>query len=334
MDLLWITLCLLWIAEAHAAPAPPQAVMRLEIMRGPGAKGCPDETFLRTEVTRRLGYDPFRDDAPWALTVGLAWDGAELAASLALRDPKGETQWADGFGTRNGCEQLLSGVALAIAAQLLGAPERAPPPPAPAPPPTQARRDAPAPPRRAELPPARPRPEAAPAPAKPLRLEAGLGVTLGLGITPGAAAGMMLSLGVRRSDWSIAVEGRGLVALAQEVEAVPLGTRAFTAAALACHRGHYLFACGVVTGGVVRFVPQGPWDVVPPAQPLLGAGTRLGSRWPFSDRWSAYGYAEAVWFVADAVLRRRHDPSETPAALTWSSPPAGAAFGFGVTATY
>ncbi|WP_434048245.1 MULTISPECIES: hypothetical protein [Sorangium] len=145
---------------------------------------------------------------------------------------------------------------------------------------------------------------------------------------------MTLSFGVRRSGWSVALEGRGLVSLTQEVEAMPLGQSAFTAAALACHRGRYLFGCGVVTAGVVRFVPRVPWNILAPTQPLLGFGARLGSGWPLADRWSAYGYAEAVWIAADAVLRRRNDGSESPPALSWSSPPIGAALGFGVTAIY
>ncbi|WP_437785791.1 hypothetical protein [Sorangium sp. So ce1097] len=274
------------------------------------------------------------------LTVRIAREGPELTASLALRDRDGETRWAEGFGTRRGCEELVFGVALAIVAQMLSTPEQAPVPPAPAPPVgdstprPQAQGAAPEPHRRDELAQAPTQPEAAPDPADPLQLEAGVGAALGLGITPGPAAGMTLSFGVRRSDWSIAVEGRGLVSLAQEVEAMPLGKSAFTAAALACHRGQYLFGCGVVTAGVVRFVPRDPWNILSPAQPLLGVGARLGSTWPIADRWSVVGYAEAVWIVADAVLRRQKDGGEAPPALRWSSPPIGASLGFGVTAIY
>ncbi|WP_437753496.1 hypothetical protein [Sorangium sp. So ce1389] len=83
---------LLWIAEAHAAPAPPEVMMRLEMTRGPGAEACPDETFLRTEVARRFGADPFQDDAPQVLKVSIAREGPELTAAMTLRDPEGETR--------------------------------------------------------------------------------------------------------------------------------------------------------------------------------------------------------------------------------------------------
>ncbi|XXT17000.1 hypothetical protein WME94_42890 [Sorangium sp. So ce429] len=330
---------LLWIAEAHAAPAPPEVLMRLEMTRGPGAEACPDETFLRTEVARRFGADPFQDDAPQVLKVNIAREGPELAASMSLRDSEGETRWADGFGTRSACEVLLSGVALAIVVQIMGvpepaprAPEPSPPPPQAPPPPQQAQRPAPEPQRPVERSQDSSRPRAAP--TERLQLEAGLGAILGLGITPGAAAGMTLSLGVRRSDWSIAVEGRGLVALAQEVQTVPVGIRAFTAAAVACHRGEYLFGCAVTTAGVVRFVPRDPWTISSPSQPMVGFGPRLGSAWPLSGRWSAYAYGEAVWIVADSVVRRKTDGSGSLPALSWASPPVAAALGFGVTAMY
>ncbi|WP_437869560.1 hypothetical protein [Sorangium sp. So ce363] len=341
---------LLGAGDARAAPDAPRAAMRIEVVRGPGTESCPGDAFLRAEVARRLGADPFQDDAPQVLTVRIAQEGPELTALLALRDGAGDTRWADGFGARSGCEELLSGVALAIVARVVSAPEPASPPPEPSSPPPepsppepssppaasppQAQRARPEPPRPAEPPQASSRPETAPAPPERLRLEAGLGATLGQGITPGAAVGMTLSFGVRRHDWSMAVEGRGLVSLAQEVEAVPVRTRAFTAAALACRRGQTLFGCGVASIGVVRFVPRAPWTISSPGQPMLGVGPRFGGAWPLSDRWSAHAYAEAVWIVADAVLRRQKDGSEPPSPLTWSSPPVGAALGFGITAMY
>ncbi|XXT22783.1 hypothetical protein WME94_14645 [Sorangium sp. So ce429] len=343
-------LCLLRVADAHAAPEPPRPAVRLDFVRGPGTESCPDATFLRAEVARGLGADPFQDDAPQVITVRITREGPEIAASLALRDRDGQTRWADGFGTRSPCDELLAGVALAIVAQLLGAPEPAPPPPErspppepppadpsrpePSPPPPQARGAAPEPPRRDGAPQARSRPEAAPAPAERPRLEAGLGATLGLGITPGAAAGMTLSVGVRRSGWSVAIEGRGLVALAHEVKEMAISTRAFTAAGVGCLHGHHLFGCGVATMGFVRFVPGHPWDMTVRDDALFSAGARLGSDWPLSDRWSARVYAEVTAIVADAVLRRQGGPRDTAGSLTWSSPPTGAALGLGITATY
>ncbi|WP_242516208.1 hypothetical protein [Sorangium cellulosum] len=366
---------LLCSVEAHAAPEPPRAGMRLEVVRGPGAEGCPDETSLRAEVARGLGADPFQDDAPRALTVRIAREGPEHTASMALRDAQGETHWAEGFSTRSGCEELLSGVALAVVAQLLGAPERAPappersPPPVPSPPPERSPPPVPSPsPRSEPVPGADPSPEskppgapapppsaqrAAPTPSRPaeqpqapagpaeaptsperLRLEAGLGAILGLGLTPGAAAGMTLAVGARWSDWSIALEGRGLGSLTQEVEGSMVGASAFTAASVACYRHPMLFGCGLAAIGAVRFTPRAPWTMSPRSDALLGFGARLGAEWPLSRRWSAHGYAEATWIVDDAVLRRVAHETARPAPLYWTTSPLGAALGLGITATY
>ncbi|WP_437616652.1 hypothetical protein WMF20_22285 [Sorangium sp. So ce834] len=336
---------------------------RLEYVRGRGAERCPDASFLRAEVARVVGADPFRDDAPLLISARIERQGAELVASLALRDSEEKTRWADGFSTSGACEVLVAGVGLAVAAQLLSMPERgsrapSPPgaaqqtqapqgaagsmPPAQAPhgpprasPPPQTARAAPAPSGRAA--PALPTSSGQGAtadPSEPLRIEAGLGATVGLGITPGVAAGTTLAIGARWSDWSVAVEGRGLVSLAKEVEGVPLATTAFTAATVACLRGRHLFGCGLATLGAVRFVPEEPWDLHVRNKALFGIGARLGSAWRLSDGWSVHAHAEAIGIVEEARLRRQVDHAVTPAPLYWTSPPLGAAFGLGVTASY
>ncbi|WP_437339151.1 hypothetical protein [Sorangium sp. So ce394] len=376
---------LLSIEAAHAEPEPRPRAARLEYVRGRGAERCPDASFLRAEVARVVGADPFRDDAPLLISATIERQGTELVASLALRDSEGKTRWADGFSTSRACEVLVAGVGLAVAAQLLSMPERgsreasprggAQAPGAPGPmPPAQAPQGAPGPmpsaqgaqapqapsghaqapegPPRASPPPQTARTAPAPsgraapalptssdkgAPAgasEPLRIEAGLGATVGLGITPGVAAGTTLAIGARWSDWSVAVEGRGLVSLAKEVEGVPLGTTAFTAATVACLRGRHLFGCGLATLGAVRFAPEEPWDLRVRSKALFGIGARLGSAWRLSDRWSAHVHAEAIGIVEEARLRRQVDHGVTPAPLYWTSPPLGAAFGLGVTASY
>ncbi|MDC0683090.1 hypothetical protein [Sorangium atrum] len=340
------TTVLLCVAAARAAPELRPAAMRLEVVRGPGAQACGDEAFLRAEVARGLGADPFQDDAPRVLTVTIAQAGPELTASMALRgsESAGDTIWAEGFGTRNGCEALLSGAALAIVAQILNMPERAPPPSEaspepepsapPSPPLSRARRAAPEPVRRAEHPKVPTPPEAAPSPPEPLRLEAGLGATLGLGTTPGPATGMTLAFGVRRPAWSIAVEGRGLISLVQEVEGTMVDTTSFTTATVACYHHLLLFGCGLATIGTVRFTPHAPWTMRRRSDAIFGFGARLGAEWPLSRTWSARGYAEATWIVEDAALMRMSYDTATPAPLFWSSSPLGTAVGLGVTATY
>ncbi|WP_437627595.1 hypothetical protein [Sorangium sp. So ce1151] len=318
-------------------------------------------SFLREEVARVAGADPFRDDAPLLISARIERQGAELVASLALRDGQGKTRWADGFSTSSACEVLVAGMGLAIGTRLLGMPEQASREPAPREPAQEGPQGPPGPAPPAQAPQGLPRSlplthaaraasgspdRGAPAPptssggkptadpAEPLRLEAGLGATVGLGITPGIAAGTTLAVGVRWSAWSVTVEGRGLVSLAPEVADIDISTKAFTVATVACRRGHLLFGCGLGTVGAVRFVPQDPWNMRVRSKTLFGIGARLGSAWPLSDRWSVHGQVEAIWIVEDALLRRQGEGSETPAPPSWSSPPLAAALGLGLTATY
>lgn len=334
---------LLRVEIAHAAPEAPPHEMKLQLVRDPGAKGCPDETFLRAEVARMLGADPFRDDAPQVLRVHAAPDGPELMVSLVLRDRDGTTGWAHSFGTRSGCKELLSGAALAIAAYVMSAAERAPPPREPMPPEppspsaaprSQARRAPPAPSRRGKPPTALSGPAAAPAAPDRLRFETGLGTNLGLGITPGIAAGVTLAAGARWSDWSAAVEGRGFVSLGKEVKGAFVDTTAFSAGPVVCYRGRLLFGCGLATLGAVRFTPREPWTMRSRSDALFGFGARLGAEWPLSGTWSVLGYAEAIWLVDDAELRRSAYDSARPTPLRWTSPPLGGALGLRITATY
>ncbi|WP_437493240.1 hypothetical protein WME75_20150 [Sorangium sp. So ce1014] len=340
--------CLLSAGEAHAEPGLRPSAARLEYVRGRGAEHCPDASFLRAEVARVAGADPFRDDAPLLISARIERHGAELVASLALRDGQGEIGWADGFSTSRACEALVAGMGLAIATRLLSMAERVSREPSPREPaqegpqgpprplpPAQAARAAPEPSGRGAPEPPIPSGEEVTAdPPEPLRFEAGLGATVGLGITPGVAAGTTLALGVRWSDGSVAVEGRGLVSLAEEVADMDIRTTAFTVATVACLRGHFMFGCGLGTVGAVRFVPQDPWNMHVRSKTLLGIGARLGSAWPLSDRWSVHGHAEAAWIVEDALLRRQSDGSEAPAPPSWSSAPLAAALGLGITATY
>ncbi|WP_437786362.1 hypothetical protein [Sorangium sp. So ce1097] len=353
--------CLLRAAGAHAESALRPSAARLDYVRGRGAERCPDASFLRAEVARVAGADPFRDDAALLVSVRIERQGTELVASLALREGQGNTRWADGLTTSSACEVLVAGVGLAIATQLLRAPaEPSPAEPSPAepssrgpaqapreapqaPPPGHATRGAPQPATRAAPEPPRPAaPEPPTSPVReakadrpgPWRIEAGLGATVALGITPGVAAGTTLALGVRRFDWSIAVEGRGLVSLAPKVADMRIRTTAFTASTVACVHGRPLFGCGLAAIGAVRFVPEDPWTMRVRSKALFGVGARLGSAWPLSDRWSAHGHIEALWVVEDALLRRQGGRGETPPPVSWSSPPLAAALGLGFTASY
>ena len=104
------------------------------------APSCPDPDVFRAIVSGRLGYNPFRADAPGRVLVRIESMGRALEGRLEWRDSAGERMGEHTFPSRTGdCGELARamGFALALQVQLLAtaAPEPPPPPPAPVPPP-------------------------------------------------------------------------------------------------------------------------------------------------------------------------------------------------------
>ncbi|WP_441288581.1 hypothetical protein ACSRUE_42690 [Sorangium sp. KYC3313] len=344
-------------APVRADSGPPRARVRIELTRGPGAERCPDERFLRAEIARRMGFDPFDAEAPLTMAVSMEQGQRELIASIYLRDRRGVVIWTDGYRARGDCRALVSTVALSIAVQLdetgeLPAPQAAPAPreePAtsaeapcsperpcagqPAPPPSEAppaRRQGKAPPAR-ELRSVRapPSSSAGQAAAERIRWSVGAGATMALGLTPGVAVGPTLAVTGRWPAWSVALEARGLSSLSTNVDDVRVATSALTANAALCLHRQFLFACGVGELGVLRVVPEAPRIARMLLNLRAGIGLRAGVRWPLSEGLSGYGTAEAVQRTIDASLLRRGGIAEAERAI-WSAPALGAAFGIGL----
>ncbi len=118
---------LLGSSIASAAPAT-----RLVFARAPGAEGCPDEAAFRSEVSQRLGYDPF---FPWASrTVSVEIDVASerARARIVVVDEHGlelGTQTLDGNrgALESTCADLVRAAALAVSVAFDSAPKPAAP---------------------------------------------------------------------------------------------------------------------------------------------------------------------------------------------------------------
>ncbi|WP_437898236.1 hypothetical protein [Sorangium sp. So ce124] len=344
-------------APVRADSGAPRARVRIELTRGPGTERCPDEQFLRSEIARRMGFDPFDAEAPFTMAASIEQGQRELIASIYLRDHRGVVLWTDSYRARGDCKTLVSTVALSIAVQLddtgeLPPPQAAPAPqeePAtsaeapcsperpcagqPAPPPNDsppARRPGKAPPAR-ELPSVRapPSSSAEQSAAERFRWSVGAGATMALGLTPGVAVGPTLAVTGRWPAWSIALEARGLSSLATNVEGVRVTASALTTNAALCLHRHFLFACGVGELGVLRAAPEVP---ITPESLLglrAGIGARAGVTWPFSESLSGYGYTEAVQRLVDWSLVRRGGIAGSERAA-WSAPALGVTFGMGL----
>ena len=99
--------------------------------------GCPSEATFEAIVAARIGYEPFRADAPDRVIVRIESAGRALEGRLEWRDATGESIGDQAFPSRTGdCDELVRaiGFALALQFQLMEttvAENRAAPPPAP-----------------------------------------------------------------------------------------------------------------------------------------------------------------------------------------------------------
>ena len=93
--------------------------------------GCPDAAALEAVVIRRLGYDPFRADAPNHVLVLILARGRTLEGRLEWRDAAGQWAGDQAFPTHDDdCASLARNIGLALAVQihLLGTTQSSRPP--------------------------------------------------------------------------------------------------------------------------------------------------------------------------------------------------------------
>ncbi|WP_157906923.1 hypothetical protein [Sorangium cellulosum] len=338
------------VTPVRAEPAPTPLRVRIELIRGPGAEDCPDEPFLRAETARAMGgVDPYDAEAPFTMTASIERRHGKLAASLFLRDGDGHGRWADGFSARDDCKVLVTAMAVSIALLLDDAAELPAPPAAPARPAEQAMPpeepcspERPCPPKPAPAPPspprtaspvrAAPRSRASPVAGERFRWVAGLGAVTGIGLTPGVAIGPALSIGGRWPAWSVALEVRGLAALSQEIEEVPMSVSLFMTNAAVCLHRHVLFACGAVELGMLRATPDVPLGAASSLHLGVGLGGRIGVDWPFSKTLSVQGYLGVVPTLAGTAISRRPNDQMSDSSL-WTSHDIAGTLGVGLQAS-
>jgi hypothetical protein len=283
------------IALCAAPAAGATNFVALQFRADPGA-GCVSEGAFRGLVARQLGYDPFRPDAPWRLSVDLTRTDARFEGHILWTDAAGRTVGERVLSSRErDCRRIGADVAFAVTVglQLRNAappPRPAAPPPEPAPPPPPPPPVQPTIPAAAAPPPAveAPRPALAPPPpaARPpphgttrprFSLRVGGGPALVLGLEPGAAPAARLFAAARAGALSgeLGLDA-ALAATAREPDGTGASVEAMGAALAGC--GHYsaVAACAVARLSRLQAHGQGV-DAPQTGSALLGqVGARLG----------------------------------------------------------
>lgn len=112
---------LLALAPAAAsADDPPETAVRLSyIVVGPGTRSCPPEQALHDEVARRMGFDPFKPDAPDRIVATLKPSARGLTATVERFDSKDVPQWQPKTNETRDCAALVTAMGIYISFMLL-----------------------------------------------------------------------------------------------------------------------------------------------------------------------------------------------------------------------
>lgn len=306
---------------ARTAGADPVGRVRLAWVRGEGADRCPDAPSLAREVTRRLGRDPFADDAVASIEAEVARVETRWVARLHHRsdDPSAGTDTRALVSEAADCAPIAEAVALAIAIAIDPDAALRPAPPPPAAPP-----------------PAAPPPLDRPPLPLPRRTRGGsvtLRVVGALGLLPGVAAGASVATeGPIAGRWRW---GAGMLLLPLARTATPDRGQAFGLTAgwlsgcvdIVEFSAASLGTCLGVLVGVIDAVAYQGLPLQPGAYPWAGVSAAARLRARLAGPWA---FEAGLELVAPLV---RHDfvVGGTQATLFQQATVAGAGFaGLGV----
>lgn len=253
------------------------ASAELVYVRDPGARDCPSEMELRLAVAHRLGYDPFHTGSRRRVVVMLAAEGDQLVARFDLVDEQGNSEGERRLqAAPDACADLVRGLALSLSIAI--DPERTEPisdePPSAwrfRPEPSASAADHPAPARAATHPPQNHR--------NSFRL--GVGGQVASGVAPQAALGVLVTASLRRSAWSLGLEGRfDAPASDQLPQGGHFSSRIVAASLLPCFHFDPGLVCAVGSLGTFVASAEGIAEPGHDTAMYAAAGLRLGTEWP------------------------------------------------------
>lgn len=297
-------------AAFAAAPvhAREPATARLSYAVAPGLERCPDERELRDAIAARLGYDPFRTDAPREVAVRIgkrAAGGIDGALDVTGPRPGHREIASPGGDCREVADALAVAAAIAIDPESLNGPrppDPEPPPPPPPPPPEPIRTE----PDRRPLVPA----------TDPIVGRIAVAPEVILGELPAVGVGAVVSAGARWRWISGAIEGEATAPAEHLVEGGAVTASLLTAALVPCGHHGIAFVCLVGRAGVMRAEGQGVARPARSSEPYGAMGARVGVEVPFPSSSSTVSFlanAEVVAPLTRIALRLNGEDA-------WSAP--------------
>lgn len=282
----------------HPPPRAPISA-RLDYRLGPGGADCPGVDYLRQEIARRMGYDPFAPEAKGSpigsVRVEIARSPKGLTGTYTLTSAEGVDLWTRTYSEPSTVWLACRGVNQGIAVELTGEFQvremrlaRRGPHPASEPPvaPPEPAAEGP---RIARAAPQEPAPSPVPRPTRGPRAEVGATIFAGGGTAPRATLGGALRVGLVIAPFgddharlSFAAEGR---ADAPAMDERGIRTQLFAGSFVTC--GHWdlvhrpgviggVLLCALGTAGAARSSWRDEGGPQTRGAAYVGAGVRAG----------------------------------------------------------
>jgi hypothetical protein len=270
--------------------------------------GCWEESDFKKKVGHRLGYEPFRDDAPTSVSVQVDGEVGAIGGNVTWQDAKGTNIGERHFVAKDGnCGKLLAEMAFAIALQIqmLGlssvdvgsdasaadvsgedstAPESN----------TEPTTETKAPPPPPEEPRSRP----------PIRMWLGIGPQVAYGIAPSMVADGRIFFGLRRGDFSVEVGAETNYPRAFDRWDGSGFRELLLASSLAlCHHQGPASACLLGKAGELRVTGLGLDVKLSPAAFVAHAGARLGAALGLSKWWFLGVHVDGLLLLTPCTIQ-------------------------------
>ncbi|MBN1607831.1 MAG: hypothetical protein JW940_14430 [Polyangiaceae bacterium] len=286
---------------ARAADEETTFQVRLSYQVDSSLRGCWDEAEFRRRIARRLGYDPFRQNASVDVSVQVVGPQSAIGGQVEWRNAKGEGMGERRFvGKDDDCAKLLAEMGFAVGLQIellrrIASGEFTSEPSGPA-----SGSTAPSPPAAAARPPVASPAEkrgsseqatAEPEPATPEQaarwaMWVGLGPSLAWGISPSTDTEARLFFGARRKDLSLELGAEASYPSTHR-RWYGSGFRGMLISATAGVCGHYgvLAGCALAKAGQIRAQGLGLDEPRSPTGFVGQAGLRLAATIGLTDSW-------------------------------------------------
>ena len=268
---------------------PAEGSARLVYQRDPGAESCPDEEALRAEVARRVGFNPFKEDASRVIICRISPIGHGLRVRIEVENgaesPRSSRELVS---KRADCQELSEAlqVALSIAIHPVAyavpidpekEEEAAPPESKPV------QREVPK-----VAPPLSPDPAdtlvAAPPPRPDMELLVGAHVAVAAGLNPGLAYVATIDIGLAGRRYSTEADVRLVAPSSLAVGSRSLRVWQWAALLATCaHQGPFS-ACLLGAGGMIYGTGVGFAISEKSNSPQVAAGARGAVEYPFAGR--------------------------------------------------